>query len=958
MKFFISATTKGLKSYREEVAAHLRTLIPHDALEQSELPGDHNRVEDLLRSQMQGCDGVICLIGPAFGCSWASADPGGRPRSYTQLEFYLATKYFQKPTILFFAREDAKLDHFERETPEEELWQRQFISELRSEACGSGGRRYFEFGSVSEAIRQLDSCVRFVEQEEREMIVPRLHAYPLPLFQIWEDIQHCTSDRVKPYRDAASLMLAFMTSISVQAAARGGKAFLPVHTESRKHDWLFWRRALEAQGPPPAWLGNLPDWLASNREVLDSLEQTFERLSSDELNAEESKAMAAMARRSLGALMTSLGWLKDFALVGLRASGVNGVARARVLRSGFARHGHVELAPEFEAVDEELLYLFSLSTPEALRLWPALWCLPGEQGENQHQPVSVAELMDNEDGPSMCLRPLGPRGPDVVKVEFGHGELAWKHLPCSWLKADFLKPHVPQGVTGDRCALTGKLLSDEGWRRLVEWCLPEIERTKMLGGRFRVGSLLLDGPRASVFRVISDPTESSSAECCVAYLLPSSLSKDQRELAHIDLIRRHQCWIRLEHPAVLRPLPESQTVTRTSQPFLLVPLMENRVPLFEWLRGRFLQPGEIRALIRLAAEVCHDAHARGLRVLSLPLRHLLCRMDDPADSVFTGFDTLRQAECAEETAWEMAQRCAEDEVFAPELQNCRHRIPVTVDVYALGRFGQALLARSAHNDTLTSRDRELRDQLERLVLHCLWREPEGRFLSIKHVLMFLDQWVGRPADSPPLTAAVPAGGIRVNGVETQAPAFCIGRFPVTVAEYEQYRETCRNRSRPVRAPYPFDEDKVRKLGPWNPVTGVSLDDAEAFCRWMEAVDPEQRRWRLPTEMEWMRAAMAGKEQLYPWGDEPPDRSKANYDGNLGCVSIVGAYARASDAPCDMAGNVWEWCVDFIGSGAPLRVLKGGAYDYCAADLLVSSRRGVIRSHRSEHVGFRVLCEAP
>jgi len=145
---FLSATGRGLKSFRVAAAEFLRErgFAP---VVQEEFDCTYQEIRHLLRDQIAPCDVVVLLVGPAYGCqplNWPDHLPR---RSYTQLEYDLALE-LGKPVYLFFASPSCLLDPFAEEPAEDRQRQRDYVAALKH-----GDRVWYEFDSPDGLLRLL-----------------------------------------------------------------------------------------------------------------------------------------------------------------------------------------------------------------------------------------------------------------------------------------------------------------------------------------------------------------------------------------------------------------------------------------------------------------------------------------------------------------------------------------------------------------------------------------------------------------------------------------------------------------------------------------------------------------------------------------------------------------------------------------------------------------------------------
>ena len=227
--------------------------------------------------------------------------------------------------------------------------------------------------------------------------------------------------------------------------------------------------------------------------------------------------------------------------------------------------------------------------------------------------------------------------------------------------------------------------------------------------------------------------------------------------------------------------------------------------------------------------------------------------------------------------------------------------------------------------------------------------------------------------------------IQIPATKKVPYSFSIGKYPVTNAQYERFLNApdftnpvywldfpkfdvkCRNTGNwrtqgldwlqeqlkksktesKVLLPRQWDDKNFGKSNPNHPVVGISWYEASAYCEWLfqnwnilseskanSSLKPHAIR--LPLETEWVTAAGGEEpEGRYPWDETGKEttslkevlrRSNIN-DNEIGHTTSVNVYTlgKSPFGVMDMAGNVWEWQVNYRNEKENWLGLRGGSW---------------------------------
>ncbi len=278
-------------------------------------------------------------------------------------------------------------------------------------------------------------------------------------------------------------------------------------------------------------------------------------------------------------------------------------------------------------------------------------------------------------------------------------------------------------------------------------------------------------------------------------------------------------------------------------------------------------------------------------------------------------------------------------------------------------------------------------QVEAELLKVLSKRPENRHQSVAEFLRALAR-AGQPMRDDSMATVtgqirtvvgpdgkeyihIPAGEFWMGcSDDSEAPirsvyldGFYISRYPVTNAEYHAFMEATGH-----MPPEHWQNGIYPAWEADHPVVYVNWHDASAYCRWA--------RGRLPSEAEWEKAARGTDKRDYPWGNTfDPSRCNSRETGR-DATTPVGRFSPAGDSPYgggDMAGNVWEWVLDWNGSitsnqwpsrnpmgpaTGKVKVIRGGSYNNKETLVTCHARDHALPDIYAVNYGFRVrLSEA-
>lgn len=209
---------------------------------------------------------------------------------------------------------------------------------------------------------------------------------------------------------------------------------------------------------------------------------------------------------------------------------------------------------------------------------------------------------------------------------------------------------------------------------------------------------------------------------------------------------------------------------------------------------------------------------------------------------------------------------------------------------------------------------------------------------------------------------------------TDLPAFCLGKNLITNADYQAFVQATGQPAPGISEadyqeqgflvhdyslvePYLWQDNQYPAGHAEHPVVLISYEDAVAYVAWRSQQD--QLSYRLPTAMEWEKAARGTDGRYFPWGNQwQNDATNWSKNGPYR-TSAIATYplSRGPYGHEDMSGNVFEYTSNLVKKDSGEEVILKG----CGWDDYPGFCRAAYQHDRpvdSKHIlfGFRLVLE--
>jgi formylglycine-generating enzyme len=225
----------------------------------------------------------------------------------------------------------------------------------------------------------------------------------------------------------------------------------------------------------------------------------------------------------------------------------------------------------------------------------------------------------------------------------------------------------------------------------------------------------------------------------------------------------------------------------------------------------------------------------------------------------------------------------------------------------------------------------------------------------------------------PILVCIPSGWFLMgseNGQDNERPVhrvwideFNLAACQVTNAEYSSFLVSA------GITPPPFWSD-LNFNHPQQPVVAVSWFEATHYCDWLSA--QTGKKYRLPTEAEWERAARGSVDgKLFPWGDAAPQTLPYYATRWKNGPEPVAGYSPNAYGLYDISENVHEWCSDWYSpdyyavspdrnpggsENGERRASRGGSWRHHIKVTRCAARSSIPPQFQYADYGFRVACD--